>query len=237
MTVPLQADIVEEMRAFGVRRLTHFTLCSNLPRIFEVGAVLSSSTIAAQGVPNFVTDFGRYDGHPELICCNIEYPNSYYFAQAKLKNHLINYREWAVLFVNPQVAARPRTLFSPVNAAKGAGRELQPGVDGLRRMWASQIGSLSRSNSHWPASPTDVQAEVQVPGPISLSDVPGIVVHDDDEARIQQARLAHLGHDPSLIDWYVSPDFFSVTDVRIAIRAGQDLPLRGPIRPTSKEPN
>jgi hypothetical protein len=235
MTGPLQSDILADIQLRGIRRLTHFTLCSNLPRIFETGSILSTSAIASQGVPNFTTDFGRYDGHPELICCNIEYPNGYYFAQAKSKTHLVNYREWAVLLLDPQVAARPGTLFSPINAAKGSGRALQPGVDGLRRMWAADVEGRQRAASHWAASPTDVQAEVQVPGPIALSDVHGIVMLTDDDARIQQNRLAHLGQDPSLLDWYVSSDFFSVPDVRTAIQSGRDLPLHGPIAPNIKE--
>lgn len=221
----VDSGVEAEMRLRGVTQVTHFTSSRNLPRIFEAGEIRATKTLESQGAVFERTDAERLDGYLEHICCNLEYPNHYYFARATEKPNAVNYSDWSLFLLDPGVAARVGTLFSPGNAAKNRGGDAREGVEALRRIYEPQVYDWKRAASHRPSSPTDVQAEILVPGPIDLSLVRGIVVPDSETLGREQGRLAQIGHDVSTVPWFVSAGMFERSSVVRAIRQNVDIEI------------
>lgn len=126
----------------------------------------------------------------------------------------MNFRDWAFVVVEPAVAATPGTLFSPCNAASGNGKFLKPGIDGLKLCYERQVSvaqgsTRSRASNHHPAAPTDVQAEVLVPGPIEWTNLREIICPTPEKVRQERARLRQVGIDPDLLPWGSSPALFT----------------------------
>jgi len=228
-------SVASRLTELGVSRITHFTSSRNLPRILGSGQILSTAALRSSNAIFDVTDQERWDGHPELICCNIDYPNFYYFAKATQKENAINYSDWAVLLLDPAVATQDGTLFAPGNAAKNGGADLVAGVVGLDRMYASPVYGWRRASSHRQASPTDVQAEVLIPGPIDNSAVIGIVMPDESSFRREVGRLEQVGQDPHPFNWYVSPGLFRRESIVAAVRNNQAISAEGPCETMQQE--
>lgn len=226
--------VAARITQLGIARVTHFTSSRNLPRILGDGEIMSTSRLEVRGSAFERTDPLRIDGRTDHICCNIEYPNFYYFNRASGRENAVNYSDWSLLLLDPLVAGREGTLFAPGNAAKNSGNDLRPGVDGLDRLYADSVYGRTRSALHWPSSPTDAQAEVLIPESIAVSDVTGIVVPDNGSLLRERGRLRHLGHDPDLFSWHVAPGAFRRDPVLSAIRQSADLlfsiPLSAEIR-------
>lgn len=227
MTI-LDPQLTAAITAAGIRRVTHFTNSRNLPRILGSGQIMSTGLMLSEKVTFEATDAQRYDRHLDHICCNLEYPNMYYFDRAADRPNTVNYSDWVILFLDPLVAAQPGTLFAPGNAAKSSGATLAEGADALEKLYAPRVYEWSRSTSHWPASPTDVQAEVLIPGPIRVSEVRGIVVPDGQSLQREVGRLEQIGHDPHQFSWYVSAELFTKNSVVAAIRRSADIQIDGP---------
>ena len=223
-------DLMQLIRHQGISRVTHFTNSRNLPRILSAGAILSTDDLVARGLDHAVTDPQRFDGHRGHICCNIEYPNMYYFHQATIRPNHVNFSDWIVLLLEPRVAAGDGVLFSPGNAARGSGRFLASGAEALAAQYAARVNGFARGPRHFPASPTDVQAEVLIPGPIPLSEVRGIVVFDDETLRREFVRLDQLGYQPGGFDWFVAPTMFTKSHVVGAVQSSVPISMRGPFR-------
>lgn len=219
----LDEDVVARIASLGIARVTHFTSSRNLPRILGDGEIMSTRRLEARGSAFERTDPLRIDGRTDHICCNIEYPNFYYFALASGRENAVNYSDWSLLLLDPQIAAKQGTLFAPGNAAKNSGSDLRPGVDGLDRLYAASVYGRPRSRTHRPSSPTDVQAEVLIPKSIAVSDVSGIVVSGDASLARERGRLNQVGRDPDLFSWHVAPGLFRRDAVLSAIRQNVDL--------------
>lgn len=219
----LDAALEAEIIARGVSRVTHFTNSRNLPRIFETGEIRATGQMVRQGDVFERTDQERIDGHLEYVCCNLEFPNHYYFVKATGKPNSVNYSDWALFLLDPSVAARVGTLFAPGNAAKHGGVDAREGVESLRELYSSTVYGWRRSPRHRPSSPTDVQAEILVPGPISMSEVQGIVVPDEQTLRRERGRLEQIGHNVSALPWFVSPGLFRRDSVVTAIRQSTEI--------------
>lgn len=228
-------DLARRLSELGISRVTHFTSTRNLPRIFGAGQVLSTGTLLATGATFDATDAERFDGHLGHICCNLEYPNFYYFAKATRKQNAINYSDWAVLLLDPTVATQDGVLFAPGNAAKGSGADLRPSVAGLDSMYAPSVYGFARAVNHRSASPTDVQAEVLIPGPIEMSAVLGIVVPDASSLKREVGRLEQIGHDPHILNWYVSAGMFERDSIVRAVRGDRPIPAEKPCETRQQE--
>jgi hypothetical protein len=223
-------NLAAAVRHRGISRITHFTNSRNLPRILAAGAILSTAELAARQLDYAVTDPERFDGHRGHICCNIEYPNMYYFHQASARPTHVNFSDWTVLLLAPEVATTDGVLFSPGNAARGSGRFLASGPEALAAQYAANVNSYPRGSRHFPASPTDVQAEVLIPGPIPLSELRGIVVSDSETLRRELVRLEQLSFDPSIFDWYVAPTMFTKGHIVGAVQRSVPIAMRGPFK-------
>lgn len=224
-------NIDEEIRDLviekGISRLCHFTQSRNLAHIFGDGlGICSAYELKKEKLPYNETDEARYDLHPELICCSIEFPNVFYFATSRKRVQL--FEDWAILLIDPKYIYHKDTLYCPCNAAKGKGAHLCSGVDGFESLYALHPNGskFPRSAKRMEAAPTDVQAEVLVEGPIALEDIIGVVFKDEEQAqrellrlRLMQAKL------PARCKVYISQDFYDNENLDTKIRNNRSVDL------------
>jgi len=224
MTTPTLAEVFAE---HDVSRLCHFTPSRNLPHIFRDGEVRATKDLAEDVRAVYTpTDLARLDGHREKICCTIEYPNAYYWAKAKVVGEARLFPDWAVLLIDPDVALRPGTLFCTGNASRLYGSTARSGSEGLLAAYAPVVvGSggrtFTRGALHLSPCPTDLQAEVLAPGPISLDLLQAIVVDTVEQAETEVARLNQLSLSIGSVRWVVAPTFFQPFDLTRAIQGGR----------------
>lgn len=204
----------------GIRRLCHFTSSANFLHVLQSGLLKDRATLDRE--ENKVvnpTDELRLDGHREAICCSVEYPNSYYLDTAA-KKELI-FEGWIILLLNPELLWKPGTLFCQKNAAAANGSLIREGLQGYLSMYPQSARGFSRKATHLPAVPTDLQAEVLVPGPIPFTAVTGIVMKSNEQAETELARWDTLSIPRPQIPILISPDFFNKTNLRDRIWRGE----------------
>jgi len=141
-----------------------------------------------------------------------------------IKKEFLNYPDWVCLLLDIQLAERPGTLFSTCNAAKGSGAYLKPGGEAVLACFAPTVLEWFRGKRHHPQAPTDLQAEVLVPGPIELSHLYGIVVPSAEAAANDYGRLGMLGVNRDGLRWIIAPVFFDRDLLSSRLRLG------GPIK-------
>jgi hypothetical protein len=215
-----------EILSREITRLCHFTPSRNLGHIAAIGAgVLSTSKLQEdeRAVLN-QTDLERLDGHPDHICCSIEYPNAWYLDRARSKERI--FKDWVVLLLSPWLMLREGTLFSPRNAAAGRGWHLTPGVNGFLNMFAPEIAgaygkTFERGATHLASVPTDQQAEVLIPDQIAKEDILGIAVKSEEQARNELLRLKLLGVSGNDFTFVVAPLLFEKYSLDRLIRSGK----------------
>lgn len=216
-------DVVHHLR---ITRVAHFTPSKNLWHILRDGEIRSSAELAANAPEYFdPTDRDRFDEQPEMVCCSPQFPNAYYLDKARSKPQFANFPDWSCVFLDPSLLSRPGVLFSGCNAAKRRGAYLKPGVEGLRESYApvSVTGEHRRSGRHHPQAPTDLQAEVLIPGPINLNLVTGLAVPSSDAAGLEYARLDVSALDPDRFTWIVAPDLFDKNRLRNLLKYGGEI--------------
>lgn len=224
-------NIDEEIRDLviekGISRLCHFTQSRNLAHIFGDGlGICSTYELKKEKLPYNVTDLERYDLHPELICCSIEFPNVYYFATSRSRVQL--FEDWAVLLIDPKYIYRKDTLYCPCNAAKGKGAYLCSGAEGFESLYDlhPRGSNFPRSAKRMEAAPTDVQAEVLVDGPIAFEDIIGVVFFDIEQARRELLRLELMQVKlPERCKIYISEDFYDRDNLDTKIRNNHDIKI------------
>ena len=212
--------IQQECNRRGITRLCHFTQSRNMAHIFDDPyGLYSTRTLRDNDMPHNPTDSSRYDGRDDLVCCSIEYPNTYYFA--KVREHDRLFKDWVVLFINRSLMWQPGSNFCPCNAAKDCGAYIQNGIRGFQSLFAQTSPgiSFSRNSRHLPAAPTDIQAEVLVADPIPLESITGVAVCDEEQALRELCRLKLQGISFS-IPIYVAPEFFNRTSLSRSIQNG-----------------
>ncbi len=210
----------------GITRLVHFTPSSNLPHILGDGGLRPVQDLSTDSAAAYrVTDAARRDGHPETTCCSIEYPNTFYYKTVAERAAATVYPDHAMLLLDPQLLEREGVLFYERNASAAAA-VARTGPDGLRSLYNQSIVgargiTFSRSVQHDRACPTDIQAEVQIPGFIPLSAVRGIVAPSLALARQEFGRLERVGSHPASLTWIESADLFDKNAVEGAVRRGR----------------
>jgi hypothetical protein len=220
------SSVVDAAKAIGLTRLAHFTPSKNLPHIVRDGMIRSSKDLADNAPEYFApTDRGRFDQHPDKICCSLQFPNGYYLAVARTKEQFSNYPDWVCLLLDIALLSRPGTLFSPCNAAKGSGAYLRGGADALAACYAEQSepGGFRRGRVHHRLAPTDLQTEALIPGPIALSHLRAIVVPSESLAENELNRLRLLGLDPAPLRWVLAPLFFERDRLASRLRFGGEI--------------
>ena len=96
-------------------------------------------------MPHNPTDPDRYDGRDDLICCSIEYPNTYYFAKVREQDRL--FKDWVVLMIEPSYLWHPETCFCPCNAARSCGGYIRTGIEGFRSLYTLISPELDRKST------------------------------------------------------------------------------------------
>ena len=226
-------DLADTASSLAFSRLVHFTPARNLSHVFRDGLLRSSKELAEAAPEQFSpTDKERFDSNPDHLCCSFEYPNAYYRDIAGKKSEHINYPNWVIFTLNKDLVLRAGALFSGCNAARSNGYYLKPGAKALADCWAdpSIPAGRQRSSSHLATTPTDLQAEVLIPGPIPLSEVTAIIVASVEVGVEQQAILRRINIDPEQIPWKVAPVLFNKYELTGAIQSGivpVEIPLAG----------
>jgi predicted Zn finger-like uncharacterized protein len=154
--------IIEIVSERKIKSLYHFTRVENLTNILEHGLVPRDPQ------PDFqilITDHDRFDRRYDCVSLSISFPNNKMFYRAKER---YPEDEWCVITVAPEILSGTACLFFRTNAAS------YPSIpDRQSKRLASAFEDLFQENGRIksiPASyPTDVQAEVQVEGSISVA--------------------------------------------------------------------
>ena len=223
----LDLQVADQIRALGVSRLVHFTPARNLPHILEDAELRSVASMRNDVRACYTpTDRARHDGHPDKLCCSVQYPNPFYFRDAKGRGSA-NYPDWVHLLLDPLLAATLGTVFTRRNAAAAAAAAA-PGIDGLLACYARQVRgsgghSRHRGPSHDPACPTDLQAEVLLPAPVALSAVHAIVFPTEAAALNEYGRLDRAGLLADAPPFVVCPGMSDAQAVTAAVTAGVEL--------------
>src|SRR5438094_8456820 len=216
----------------GISRLCHFTPSRNLPHIAaDKKGILATANLEQDELAVFTTtDTHRFDGFTSHVSCSIEYPNAWYMEKAQGNEHI--FKDWVVLFIRPQYLWHDGTRFCPRNAAAQRGSLIGTGFDAFEALFRNATrGAYNRlhvrSSSHPNCCPTDDQAEVLVPNRIALSDVIGVAVRSEAQAKREMSRLRILGVKDETFRFVIAPMLFQPDALSEAIRRGR-LPRETP---------
>jgi hypothetical protein len=221
----IDEDIRSDCNQRGITRLCHFTSSRNLLHVLTSGYVKDRKTLDEEAVRDVnPTDEYRLDGHLDKICCTVEYPNGYYLDKVAKSDRL--FVDWVVLFLNPVVLWSPGTLFCKRNAAAESGGLIGSGWPGFTSMFATRVigaggRTFTRNSTHLACSPTDIQAEVLVPGPIPVEALLGMAVVNERQALTERARWDTLGIVQPKMPIVVAPDLFDKMSLTRSIWAGR----------------
>ncbi|MEU7375123.1 DarT ssDNA thymidine ADP-ribosyltransferase family protein [Streptomyces albidoflavus] len=220
------SDIVERARARGITRLCHLTKSANLSHILssrEIRPVSALRTAAGAFRP---ADAQRLDGALEFTFLSLEYPNTWYQAQAAERDH--HFRDWVVLTLDVELLATPGTRFCPYNSARDRGAGVSSGADGFDALFAPALSGgkvpLRRTHDHPAWWPTDDQAEVQIPGTIPLSTVRSVMVSSESQAELEHYRHSQFGATALLPPLVVAPVLFDKRALSRSVRSGRRPP-------------
>jgi hypothetical protein len=203
-----------------IQRLCHFTSSANFLHVLQSGLLKDRKTLdSEQNVVVNPTDEMRFDGHREAICCSVEYPNTYYLDVAVKKQVL--FEGWIILFLKPDLLWSPHTLFCEKNAAAANGALIMRGEKGYRSMFPSSARGYARKATQLLCSPTDLQAEVLIPGPILLNQVIGMAMRSEEQVQTELVRWETVGIQRPEIPIFVAPSLYSKTDLRDRIWQGR----------------
>jgi hypothetical protein len=213
----------------GITRLCHFTPSRNLVHILtgETGILATQNLTENERSVFTQTDLQRLDGHGGYICCSIEYPNVWYFDNAKSKDNL--FKDWVVLFIDPKYLWLLGTRFCPRNAASNSGRNVAEGEGAFLGMFTNAVTGAygktrERSPNHLTCCPTDDQAEVLIPDQIAISDILSIAVPTESQAKNEAARLSIMGVPEDRFKFVIAPEIFEKYTLSNLIRSGKRPP-------------
>jgi DNA-directed RNA polymerase subunit RPC12/RpoP len=194
----------------GISRIVHFTSFPSLVAILKTGQLMSRLEMDRYRMThpddvicqNFHSnDEGRWDKRLECINMSIERINTRLLWTMQQRQENVGRDPWCILEVDPTCIEKAGVLFTVANAASRYVRlhGTASGIDGLAAMFADTIVSGKQTETHETETytvtrsyksprnrPTDPQAEVLVPGALSIEMLDGIVfksVSDRDYAK------------------------------------------------------
>lgn len=159
MTISLK-ELVQQK---GITRLCHFTKSKSFIHIMssEIGIRANTFFDEEEELLNKNDEF-RFDGREDFVCCSIEYPNSWFLNKLIERDRDKFFREWVILFINPDLILDESTYFCPVNAATQRGLLIEKGFTAFSNLFAQSVHSRNRNPNMLPYCPTDGQAEVLI---------------------------------------------------------------------------
>lgn len=157
-----------------IRSIFHFTRVENLNNILLNGVVPRNNLSGSTSIFN---DTVRADGKLDHSSFSISFPN-----------HLMFYRlrcadpnsKWAILVFKPSLLMQDNCLFYPINAASSSvsskSLDCFQGAEALENMFT--YNNESREDFLELCDPTDVQAEVMIPGIITMNNLKGCILSE-----------------------------------------------------------
>ena len=170
-----------------ITSVTHFTRVENLKSILRYG-IMSRDKIQFLYPEYLYNDPSRLDKNMSHTSCSISFPNADLFYKWRQRYRDSN---WAVLILHPKILWEKDCLFYPTNAASGvfSAYDLNDlkGAQALENMFTYHADL--REHYLEDCDPTDLQAEVMIPGRIDLEMyLRGCILMDKDlAAKYQQA--------------------------------------------------
>ncbi len=217
--------IRQDAVARGITRLCHFTPSRNLVHIASGSSgVLATKMLKASERSIYTqTDLRRFDGYENSVCCSIQYPNAWYLDKARLDEPL--FKDWVILLIRPDYLWASGTMFCPRNASAGFGSQVGRGENAYKSLFVPSVvgakGNLYlRSAKHLASCPTDEQAEVLVPDNIPLSDITGVAVRSESQAKNELARLELARAQPQDFRFVICETLFDKWQLSKCIRGG-----------------
>ncbi|MCG6497357.1 DarT ssDNA thymidine ADP-ribosyltransferase family protein [Kitasatospora sp. A2-31] len=225
-------EIWERAKQRGITRLCHFTKAVGLGHILATGELRGAAELRESRDGFRPTDQQRLDGYLHHINCSIEYPNTWYLDRARAQDP--HFKEWVVLALDPRLLDLSGAGFCPYNAARRGGAGVAQGMAAFEAMFAPEVtgNAVRRRGPGHPAwAPTDDQAEVLIPGPVSATAITAVIVQSEEQAELERYRLTvHLGTGKLLPPILVSPVMFDKYQLSNVVRAGR-RPAERPVNP------
>lgn len=219
----------ETLCQHGVTRLCHFTKLQSLAHIlFEPDGILATSKIKKDKLNQI--DSVRADGKLDYVCCSIEYPNSWYLTNAKSRDEDEIFRDWVIMYINPEIVKIRDVCVCECNAARNNGAYIRKGnSNSINNLFANRVNSFSYPRTHDMLSscPTNAQSEILIKDGIPRDYITGIVVGNEEAAKLVYAMRKTL--DIETIDIYISPRVVTKywrTDIQNGIRP-QEIKYNG----------
>lgn len=220
-------QIEMEFKNRGIKRLCHFTQSRNLAHIFgDLLGLCSTKTLKKYDMPYTPTDLDRLDGRDDLVCCSIEYPNTFYFDTARCRDKL--FKDWVVLMIDPSHLSQPDTEFSPCNASAENGIYIKKGFNQFVSLFAETSQGnrqFQRQLMHLNAVPTNLQAEVLLKGPIPLQSIIGLIFESELQVKREIFRLELQGINLRK-PIYIFPECFQRDGLTSLIHQGKKTKLK-----------
>lgn len=211
----------------GIRRLCHLTPFRNLVHIASDVGLLSTRQLEERDRETYNRqDLDRLDGHPDYICCSIEYPNAWYGRRRRgdTAGAASLFPDWVCLTIEPKHLWADTTLFCPRNAAAGGGRLIRSGTAAFESLYEPSVqgsGNRTFNRDELPsACPTDEQAEVLVHRHVPLSDIQHVIVVDEAQATRSFLGLRQLGLGDNLFRFRICPEVFDPHKLSGLLRSG-----------------
>jgi hypothetical protein len=198
-----------EIETRGITRLCHFTRSQKAVHILTCETGIKAVDFLEKDIYD-VNDPLRLDGKRSFVNCSIQYPNHWYWKKVKDKDPI--FREWVILFINPELLLLDTTEFCAVNAATAGGAYIRKGYQAFRELYSDSLNIKSvrhRTNAMLPCCSTDDQAEVLIYKNISRNDIIGVAVQNEAQAKREFVRwYSNLKGVPKL-DIFIAPDLFN----------------------------
>ena len=181
----------EEIKNFcekrGVFELLHFVKVEQMPFILRYGLLTNAILRNAGGT---IEDHSRIDRNSDHVCLSIDFPNYKLF----YKRRMANTREiWCILSIRKSLIWERPCIFFPSNAARNNGRDGKRGLTGIQAIYAASIGGIERSPLIKDSLPTEPQAEVLLPDPVTPEEIEKVYFSNSTEARINESIIVNAG--------------------------------------------
>lgn len=222
-------DVAALAAGRGITRLCHLTPFRNLLHLAsESQGLLSLRQLAALSGDYDQQDLQRLDGHPDHICCSIQYPNAWYVRNRKLRATPLQrlFPDWVCVTIDSKHLWSPGTRVCARNAAALHGTLIEDiSPESFRALYATSISGAGgrtylRSPTRLAACPTDDQGEVLVHRMVPLGDLQAVIVASESDAKRFHAALDQIGADTSELSWAIAPDLFNVSALSGAVARG-----------------
>jgi len=211
-----KVEAYDYLKSRNATRLCHFTKVKSLTHILRDDLGIRSTDLINPGVKQ-QNDKERLDNATDYVCCSLQYPNSWYWRQAKGRDVDKVFQEWVVLSIDLAILKETKCKFCPYNAAVGRGAGISDNLANIYTLFDSPIRGRSRTPRMLDCCPTNDQAEILVHKNIPLNYVNQIIVGDCSTANHIFSILLTTNNN---IPVYIAPDVCN-TNWSAMVRNGQ----------------